>query len=237
MKIIPLLLLLITTSSPFFSSAAQGGLSLSQTRVVFPGDKSSVSLNVRNSSAEDIWLLRGWVEDIKGAKQSDTFIVTPPLYRLDPNNNIQLRINALDVKYLPINKESVFYLNVMAIPPRANDDFITKKNSSISFSVNNRIKMFYRPISIDDRRSVIQAYGEITARQQGKEVVLFNPSPYYITLDGLHVNKRDVQGTSRDYMLSPEGNLSINYSGKAENISYQVIDDYGGKTETYHINL
>lgn len=237
MKIIPSLLLLIAASSPFFCSAAQGGLSLSQTRVVFPGDKDSVSLNVRNSSAEDIWLLRGWVEDIKGVRENDTFIVTPPLYRLDPNNNIQLRINALDIKSLPITKESVYYLNIMAIPPQAQDDFVTKKNSAISFSVNNRIKMFYRPKSIDDRRSVIQAYGKITARQKGREVVLFNPSPYYITLDGLHINKSDVQGKSKDYMISPGGSLSVNYSAVAESISYQVIDDYGGITETYHINI
>lgn len=236
MKFIPALLLLIVASNPLVCSAEKGGLSLSQTRVIFPGDKDSVSLNVRNSSSDDIWLLRSWIEEIKDNKKSDTFIVTPPLYRLDPDNNIQLRINALDVKSLPTTKESVYYLSVMAIPPDAQDNSVTRKNSTIRFSVTNRIKMFYRPETIDDRKNVLQAYGKITARQQGGNVVLLNSSPYYITLDGLHINKSDVQ-KDKDFMLSPDGSLSINYSGKAEIISYQVINDYGGKTETYHINL
>lgn len=237
MKIILALFILVTALNPLYSFAGEGGLSLSQTRVIYPGSKDSVSINIRNSSTKDMWLLRGWIEDESGVRKNNTFIVTPPLYRLDPDSNIQLRINSLDVKFLPVNKESLFYLNVMAIPPQEQDESVLKKNSTITFSITNRIKMFYRPESISDKNKVVTAYGKITAKQNGKKVVLFNPSPYYLTIDGLNINKVDVQGKSRDFMLSPEGSLTIDYSDRAENISYKVIDDYGGMSEIYHINI
>ncbi|ENI3490166.1 fimbria/pilus periplasmic chaperone, partial [Salmonella enterica] len=98
--------------------AADGGFYLGQTRVVFPSDKRSVSLQVTNQDAKKDWLLRSWVSQYDDKnKSSIPFIITPPLYRLDGNNSIQLRINAVDVSKLPTDRESVFRINVMAIPP------------------------------------------------------------------------------------------------------------------------
>lgn len=46
------------------------------------------------------------------------FFITPPIVRLNENESIQLRINKLsDIESLPTDRESVFSINVMGIPP------------------------------------------------------------------------------------------------------------------------
>ncbi|EBE8967093.1 molecular chaperone, partial [Salmonella enterica] len=207
------------------------------TRIIFPSNRESVSISVINSDVEDVWLLRGWVNEFESEKKTDNFIITPPLYRLDPDSKIQLRINAIDKSKLSEDIESIFYINVLAIPPEADVEKKGDDNASISFAINNRIKLFYRPESISDKRKVMDSYGKITAEQKGNKVILKNPTPYYITLEKTKVNGINIQGKSQDYMLAPYGTLSVPYSGNAKYVDYQVINDFGGKSENFHLKI
>ncbi|EEN6506125.1 molecular chaperone, partial [Salmonella enterica subsp. enterica] len=92
MKIFKSIIILLILFSPLTALSAGGGLSLSQTRIIFPSNRESVSISVINSDVEDVWLLRGWVNEFESEKKTDNFIITPPLYRLDPDSKIQLRI-------------------------------------------------------------------------------------------------------------------------------------------------
>lgn len=219
------------------SALAAGGLSLSQTRVVYPGDQSSIALGVNNSSAHDVWLLRGWVAEAESQRKSPVFIVTPPLYRLDAGNEVQLRINALNTTALPADRESLFYLNVLAIPPTAESTPTSQGDThgNVSFAINTRIKLFYRPAAIVDNQAVKAAYGQIRAYPAPQGVTLHNPSPYYLTLNATQIDRHEAQGKGQDFMLAPYGELTIAHHGQAREISYQVIGDYGGRSTRYTI--
>ncbi|EFS2651706.1 molecular chaperone [Salmonella enterica] len=215
--------------------AADGGFYLGQTRVVFPSDKKSVSLQVTNSDAKKDWLLRSWVSQYNDKDKSSTpFIITPPLYRLNGDSSIQLRINAVDTTKLPADRESVFRINVMAIPPENAEAAKPEKNTasgSIQFALNNRIKLFFRPETLNNPELTDKAWKKITVRQQGENIIFSNPTPYFITLSNLKVSGAELKNTPADTMISPQGELKLQVSGHARSLDFQTINDYGGTTE------
>ncbi|EAA6342377.1 TPA: molecular chaperone [Salmonella enterica subsp. enterica] len=217
------------------ASAGDGGFYLGKTRVVFPSDKRSVSLEVTNSGDKKDWLLRSWVSQYDDKDKSTTpFVITPPLYRLDSNSSIQLRINSVDVSKLPADRESVFRINVMAIPPEsaaaAKPEKSNSASGSIQFALNSRIKLFYRPEALNTADHE-KAWQKITVHEQGGNIVFDNPTPYYITLSNIKVNGAELKNTATDTMISPKGELKLSVSGTPKTLDYQTINDYGGMTE------
>lgn len=91
-----------------------GGILLERTRVVYDGSKKETALPVTNRSDKLPYLLQSWVENIYDSSRGP-FIITPPLFRLDAGDNSSLRIIKTDGN-LPRDKESLFYINVRAIP-------------------------------------------------------------------------------------------------------------------------
>ncbi|EBW3901488.1 fimbrial biogenesis chaperone [Salmonella enterica] len=216
--------------------AANGGFYLGQTRVVFPSDKKSVSLQVTNQDAKKDWLLRSWVSQYDDKNKSSTpFIITPPLYRLDGNNSIQLRINAIDVSKLPMDRESVFRINVMAIPPETAAATKPEKEGaatgSIQFALNSRIKLFFRPAVLNSQEQTENAWKKVTVRQQEGKIIFNNPTPYYITLTNINVNGAELKSGQADTMIAPDGELTLPVSGQSRTLTFQTINDYGGLTE------
>ncbi|HCR2979749.1 TPA: fimbria/pilus periplasmic chaperone, partial [Serratia marcescens] len=95
------------------STPSAGGITLGGTRVVFDGRQESASVPVTNTTRQDVWLMRFWLSpygDVPALSEPLPFAVTPPLYRLDPDSTVQLRINRI-ADTLPPDRESVFWLN------------------------------------------------------------------------------------------------------------------------------
>lgn len=226
------LFLLFSATALAQSPSSQGGIYLGTTRVVFDsGDKATV-FTANNSSATETWLIRSWVspyektgKEVSEADAVDHFIVTPPLHRLDPNSSVQLRVNRAG-GVLPDDRESVFYLNALAIPPKPKD----AKGSVIQFALNTQIKLFYRPHAINDERELVKAYGSVAVKANGQQLTLSNPTPYYLTLTNIVLDNRTTL-TPSDPMLPPFGQITVESKVQSGTLSYQTINDYGGKTE------
>lgn len=212
---------------------AAGGVYLGATRVIFDSANKATTITANNSAEKDTWLLRSWVSPYisKGeeatadnAAGSGHFVVTPPLYRLDPKGSVQLRINRTGGA-LPEDRESVFYFNALAIPPKPKEG----KGSMVQFALNTQIKLFYRPHALNDERVVAQAYKKITVQSNGSVLTLSNPTPYYLTV--AHVLIDGKKGVAfNDPMIPPFGKISSPSPVPHGSLSYQVINDYGGQT-------
>lgn len=217
---------------------SNGGISLGGTRLVFDGSKDAGSMTVTNSSAADVWLMRFWVspygEDAdknegENNKAAMPFAVTPPLYRLDPKSAVQLRVNKLSDS-LPADRESVYYLNNLAIPPKKGEKSYQKAvQSGLQFAVNTRIKLFYRPAAINDPAQVKQAPGKLTLSSSEKELVVKNPTPYFLTMTQLTLNGKAPQ-TDKDTMVAPFGELRLASGGAHGTFSFSTVDDRGMTT-------
>ncbi|WP_000668730.1 fimbrial biogenesis chaperone [Escherichia sp. TW14182] len=225
-KLIPLITILY--SSIVLSQGS--GVNLASTRVIFDSMKENSSLKVQNNSSNSLWLLRSWISTYDDDKKVTNFIITPPLYRIQPSESFQLRINKLD-NTLPEEKESIFRINVLAIPPQSIDN----KNSGLQFAINNRIKLIYRPHNLNIPEKVTNAYKELQFLNSTNQVKVKNPTPYYITMDDVKINGKKVTSIN-DFMVAPYSTLTIPEKN-AKTLNYTTINDYGGKTPTQHIKF
>ncbi|ENF3519626.1 molecular chaperone [Escherichia coli] len=203
-------------------AASSEGLGLDVTRVIFQSTDKSVSLRANNTSSKDIWLLRSWITDYHNESDNTPFFITPPIIRINQKESIQLRINKLlDADSLPNDRESVFSVNVMGIPPEDK----SQNGGSIKIAVNTKIKLFYRPEKINDKKRVSNLFKDLKIKKFNGGIEVENPTPYFATLDKIKVNGRLIK--DGDYMISPFSSLKISVKD-AHTFTYQLINDFGG---------
>jgi len=109
-----LTLLFIITSVVTSQITYAGGIIVGRTRVIYDADKREATLSVKNNADNNPFLIQSWV-DAGGEKTRGPFIITPPLFRLNAQQESNLRIS-YNGSVLPTDRESVFYINVKAIP-------------------------------------------------------------------------------------------------------------------------
>ena len=141
---------------------------------------------------------------------------------MQQSESFQLRIEKM-VDDLPQDKESIFRINVLAIPGK------TKANeSALQFAINHRVKLIYRPEQLNNPKIIDDAINSLYAKKVPDGVVIENKSPYYLTLDRVSINGNKVKSMD-DFMISPFNKMIIPEKGAVE-LSYVIINDYGGRT-------
>lgn len=208
------------------------GLMLDQTRLIFNSAHKSESITLRNAS-DRVWLIRSWVASYRdGNTKSDNFIITPPIFRLDAQSDVQLRVNSVGKNSLPSDRESVYRINVLAIPPKSdvNSSDGDTSTGNIQFSINTQIKLFYRPTAINNNNKILSAQKSLVFSPSAEGMIVRNDSPYYMTLYGVTVAGIKIPFDNIDSMVSPFGQLYLKTqkAARGEKISYTVVNDYGG---------
>lgn len=112
---------------------AAGGIALGATRVIYPSAAKQTSLAISNSDTQERYLVNSWIENSAGQKEK-TFIVTPPLFVSEPKSENTLRIIYAG-QPLPGDRESLFWMNVKAIPSVDKSHIEGKKRSATGDSV------------------------------------------------------------------------------------------------------
>lgn len=205
------------------SFTAQAGIVIGGTRVIYNGDKKETSAAIRDPDKSGVYLVQSWVDS--GEKQSKApFIVTPPLFRINPGEENMLRIVRTGGS-LPEDRESVFWLNVKSIP--ATDDS-QPHNNVLQVVVKSRLKLFYRPAGLEGQPET--AYHKLSVARSGNRLTVSNPTPYYVTLFTLKVDGLEIKDAD---MVPPKGNVSFTLpSATASTVTWQAISDYGGVSQT-----
>ncbi|WP_434663587.1 fimbrial biogenesis chaperone [Aeromonas sp. NJAU223] len=209
--------------------AGEATLNLTRTRLIYQGGE--VNLLVRNDGTEPS-LLQAWVdggdEQQGPAEVSTPFLVAPPMMRLGPQKGQSLRILGADeLTHLPQDRESLFWLNVLGLPPKA-----SLSEASIQLAYRTRIKLFYRPPGVQG--ALADAVARLDWRMQADGLSVRNGSPFYISLSEvwLEAGSRR-QSWQQAGLISPYDTLviPINMVGNTA-IKGRVrwIDDDG----TYH---
>lgn len=85
-----------------------GGTWLDATRIIYNEKDTSRSVKISSTSSDIPYLVRAWVTRVDNMAVADKWVVTPPVYRLNENGAVQLRLYLLDNSGLPGDRESVF---------------------------------------------------------------------------------------------------------------------------------
>lgn len=126
--------------SVLLSATAHAGIIIGGTRVIYPGDKREVSLQIENKD-KMAYLVQSWVDG--SGKDKGTFIITPPLQRIEAGEKNTLRIVRMS-EALPENRESLQWINIKAIPPVAGEE----SKNTLQIAIKSRLKLIYRPSSL-----------------------------------------------------------------------------------------
>ncbi|ECG8590413.1 fimbria/pilus periplasmic chaperone [Salmonella enterica subsp. salamae] len=207
--------------SPIAQATSYGGIALGATRVIYPQGSSQVSLPVNDTDSKAVFLIQSWVENADGQKSND-FVVTPPLFVIKPEKENTLRIIYSGADNLPKDRESLYWMNVKAIPA-ANKD-IQNKNS-LQIAVLNRIKLFVRPKNLPMQSA--DAPAKLRFHQNSDKLTIKNPTPYYITLVQLREGAATLPSTMIPAMGQSQVTLPKGMQGK---ITFQTVNDYGADT-------
>lgn len=200
---------------------ADGGISVSGTRIIFPADAGQATVTLHNSSTTDSYLIQSRVDGAEGSRGTD-MVVTPPLFVSHPGNENTLRILYTGAG-LPQDRETLYYFIEKAIPSvdRAS---VTGKNV-VTMAAAQRIKLFARPAGLHP--DVAEAPATLTFHRAGNRLEVHNPSPYYITLTGLKAGGQALQ----DGMVAPRGTFSQSLpAGAGGTVTFHTINDYGAVT-------
>lgn len=214
----------------FISSAvnAEGGISLGATRVIYPAEAKQTSLAVNNSDNKSRFLINSWVEDEQGQKIK-TFAVTPPLFVSEPNSENTLRIIYVGPP-LPGDRESLFWLNVKAIPSVEKERLAGK--NVLHLAILSRIKLFVRPSKLTD--PVQEAPEALSFALEGNTLKIANASSYYLSLVNMHINQRKVNNV----MVAPKKSTQVALPPDARgDLTFQTVNDYGAVTPVRTVSL
>ncbi|MFS3860890.1 fimbria/pilus periplasmic chaperone [Proteus mirabilis] len=211
-----------------FTNTSYSSVSLGATRVVYISNAKQETLSIINSSKTNRYLINSWVTNEKEQKTND-FIVTPPLFAIETDSENTIKIIKIKNDF-PVDRESVYFLNVKSIPSVDKDDLNSK--NMLQIAVLSRIKLFVRPSELKMKPEDSYDKIKITKGSEKNTISIINPTPYYINMVDVYIKNKK----QNNMMIPPYSQKEI--SGVASgNLKYKVINDYGALTQDIYKKL
>lgn len=218
---------------------ANADTSINGTRIIYPADKKEITFTV-NNNGKKASLIQSWVDEGNPKDTPDNttapFILTPPISIIAPEKSQNIRVRYTGEIKLPIEKESLFWVNVLEIPQNIDAP------NQLRIGLRTRIKFFFRPenlpIKPEDINKKLSWHIE-KKTGNGKWVTsVKNNSPYYVTFSEINIKTKEINGmvdlAPQNSMIAP--NSSTEYelkpykSESKQGINFSIINDYGGQS-------
>jgi chaperone protein EcpD len=218
------------------TGAANASVVIAGTRVVFPAASGEVTVRL-NNNGEQPALVEAWIDSGNPNSTPDTsnvpFLITPPLVRMNAGKGQSLRI-VYTGQPLPDDRESLFWLNVLEIPPKPTAKPGEEQNT-LQFAVRSRLKLFFRPANLtgDALTAAQQVTWTVVADGAGYALEARNPTPYHITFSKLSLSVGSVAYAPDNGMVAPLSSqrLPVKSLGRAPAagtvVEYTVVNDFG----------
>ncbi|WP_460952602.1 molecular chaperone [Pseudomonas marginalis] len=205
------------------SAAANAAVTVGATRLIYDGASSEANLTVSNREDTSPYLVQSWVSRFGGGNEEsvDSFIVTPPLFRLDANKENILRVIFTGGPDVPQDRESLFLMNVKAIPAMSDDQ---KGKNVLQIALKTTIKLFYRPAGV--KGSLKDAVAQVSWTSKAGALHFNNGSKLHVVVSELTLNGLPI--TQAPDVLRPGEQRELPIQAKAgDEVSLSYIDDYG----------
>jgi chaperone protein EcpD len=217
--------------------SAHASVTIGGTRVVYPLEQREVTVKLDNDSNTpslvQVWMDEGNAE-AKPGEIKVPFVITPPIFRMDPKKGQMLRV-MYSGEALPQDRESVYWLNVLDIPPKAE---ATADANVLQLAYRTRIKMFVRPEKLPGKPedAPAQLTWKVTEAKDGKGQALSvsNPTPYHVSFSGVdvesggHTYKNERGGMVAPFATEVLPVDKMNAVAAGAKVHYNAINDYGG---------
>ncbi|MDF3839160.1 fimbria/pilus periplasmic chaperone [Cupriavidus basilensis] len=215
------------------ASQVSASVVIAGTRVIYNAGEPETTIRLTNNgkapSLTQVWIDKG---DINASPSNldVPFTVTPPVSRLDPSKAQTLRI-AYTGEALPQDKETVFWLNVLDIPPKAKAEGDV---NLLQLAFRSRIKLFFRPAGLHGQAE--EAPMQVTWKLVRGGIEASNPTSYHVSYAAIEVKAGSKVAKFEDGgMVGPGETKVFPLKGDVTNLPdakvlYQAINDWGGST-------
>lgn len=219
-------ILLTTTILSIGLSAAQAGVVIGGTRVIFDGNKKEASIGINNPDKTP-YLIQSWLETPGGGAEKAPFIITPPLYRLNNGQQNVERIVATGA--LSQDKESLFWLNIKAIPSAA------KVDNTLQIAIKTRIKLIYRPAAMKGA-SPEEQVDKLRWQRVGNKIQVNNPTRHVMNFNEISLSGKKLPDVS--YVL-PGSTATFDLPSGVTGgpVTFKIINDYGSPGAEHKASL
>lgn len=228
---------------PFLAGA---GVIPERTRIVYDSKNAFQSYVMKNTNQYPV-IVQFWVDNGEPNKNPEStpspFVVTPVMVRMDPSvlNGIRV-IYSGEGEKLPEDRESLYFLNILEIPPMSKN---TQAQNEIALSMQTQIKLIYRPNSLKlgengliDKLKALRFSGQ----KDGNgilQLTVENPTPYTASFSTFQLAAKD-KGKAVNFTPSDNSDLTVLPKSKRtfpidigkstatiEGLEYWLIDDLG----------
>jgi len=216
---------------------AQASVVIGGTRIVYNAKERETSVRMSNEgdkpALKQVWIDRGDPKT-RPANADAPFTATPPVARIEPHKGQTTRL-FFTGEALPQDKETVFWLNVVEVPPAP--DPATDPNT-LQLAIRSSIKLFYRPAGLPGAPE--QAPARLTWRLRAgtqPSIEVTNPTPYYVSFSTLELASGAKSAKLDDgVMVAPGETRRLGLKGDIDadapaTVKYHAISDYGGMIE------
>lgn len=213
-----------------FAFSAQANVVITGTRVIYPENEKNIMVKLDNNG-QNAALVQAWMDE--GDANADPrytkvpFVITPPVSRVEAKAGQTLRITYTGAKALPKDRESLFYFNLLDIPPKPSKEFLDKSPNFLQLAIRSRLKFFYRPNNLPITPT--DAYKKVTWQAVSGGVKVNNQTPYYMSYIGAEINHVALKKVQ---MVAPFSQATFNATNakKGSKIKWYLVNDYGGDT-------
>ncbi|MCZ8956577.1 fimbria/pilus periplasmic chaperone [Escherichia albertii] len=202
---------------------AHAGIVIYGTRIIYPAENKEVMVQLMNQGNRSS-LVQAWIDDgdtsLPPEKIQVPFMLTPPVAKVGANSGQQIKIRIMPNR-LPTNKESIFYLNILDIPPNSPED---EGKNALKFAMQNRIKLFYRPVGVASINK--ETFKKLRVNNSSNGLVIKNDSANWVTISDVKANS--VKVNYETIMIAPQEGQRVDVKNHNAN-SWQltIIDDHG----------
>lgn len=222
-------------------SQAMAGVVITGTRLVYPAGQKEITVKLNNSGVQPA-LVQSWIDtgDVESTptQSKAPFALSPPVARIDPGKGQSLRL-MFTGQALPSDKESVFWLNVLEIPPKPQQ---AEDVNALQMAFRSRIKIFYRPDNLpgSPTEAIEQVQWKVVPASNGQGLALqaFNPSAFHVSLVELDLVTGNQRERSEDGMVGPGQTRQFALAslkampGAGAQVEFSAINDYGALVPT-----
>ncbi|OAT54661.1 hypothetical protein M998_0355 [Providencia heimbachae ATCC 35613] len=198
------------------------------TRFIYPGNEKEITVQL-NNTADRPAVAQAWLDTGDASETPDTiktpFQITPPISRIEAKGGQTLRIKLMNKASVAQDRESLWWLNILDIPPmvKAKDG---ENQNVLQLAIRSRFKFFYRPAGLSSRELAPE---QLVVKTNGKNIIIDNPTPYFITVTKISTDGKTALN-EKTALLAPksESIVMLKQALKSgSNIVINNINDYG----------
>jgi chaperone protein EcpD len=217
------------------AGAASAAIVIDGTRVIYPAKSREVSVRLSNHGDTPL-VAQSWIDagkpQVAPGEVATPFLLVPPLARIEPTRGQTLRL-MLTQPPATQDRESVYYLNVLEIPPKSDD---AGAGNTLQLSLRSRIKVFLRPEGLSGSAGAAPQALVWRVKREGAahSLEVYNPSAYHVTLSKIALHAFSAPANLGNGMVAPHGTLSFalpQAPAAATRVDYSYIDDYGAERD------